>query len=194
MSGYRWKATSLWLSGLLKWKLLYTLIWQFGGKSTMSACSVMSDSVTPCMDCSTLGSSVHGILQARILEWVAISFSRGSSQPRDWNCVSCERPQEGWWLFFETVNLNCIKVQNSPVSRGRQDTESQLLHSFFGVGAGVCVSAVPSPGRTLQTGAGWFSLGFSWDCAVVRGQTPDFSTYRSFCDSGFWLPEQIRLA
>ena len=35
------------------------------------------------MDCSPPGSSVHGILQARILEWVAISFSRGSPQPRD---------------------------------------------------------------------------------------------------------------
>ena len=35
------------------------------------------------MDCSLPGSSVHGILQARLLEWVAISFSRGSSQPRD---------------------------------------------------------------------------------------------------------------
>ena len=34
-------------------------------------------------------SSVHGILQARILEWVAISFSRGSSQPRDGPCISC---------------------------------------------------------------------------------------------------------
>ena len=34
-------------------------------------------------DCSLPGSSVHGILQARILEWVAIPFSRGSSQPRD---------------------------------------------------------------------------------------------------------------
>ena len=40
------------------------------------------------MDCSLPGSSVHGILQARILEWVAISFSRGSSQPRDWTRVS----------------------------------------------------------------------------------------------------------
>ena len=40
------------------------------------------------MDCSLPGSSVHGILQARILEWVAISFSRGSSQPRDWTQVS----------------------------------------------------------------------------------------------------------
>ena len=35
------------------------------------------------MDCSLPGSSVHGIHQVRILEWVAISFSRGSSQPRD---------------------------------------------------------------------------------------------------------------
>ena len=35
------------------------------------------------MDCSSPGSSVHGILQAGIMEWVAIPFSRGSSQPRD---------------------------------------------------------------------------------------------------------------
>ena len=41
------------------------------------------------MDCSPPGSSVHGILQARILEWVAISFYKGSSQPRDWTCVFC---------------------------------------------------------------------------------------------------------
>ena len=41
------------------------------------------------VDCSLPGSSIHGILQARTLEWVAISFSRGSSQPRDRTCVSC---------------------------------------------------------------------------------------------------------
>ena len=40
------------------------------------------------MDCSLPVSSVHGIFQARILEWVAISFSRGSSWPRDWTGVS----------------------------------------------------------------------------------------------------------
>ena len=40
------------------------------------------------MDCSLPGSSVHGILQARILKWVAISFSRGSSRPRDLTQVS----------------------------------------------------------------------------------------------------------
>ena len=41
------------------------------------------------MDCSLPGSSVHGILQARVLERVAISSSRGSSQPRDWTHISC---------------------------------------------------------------------------------------------------------
>ena len=41
------------------------------------------------MDCSLPGYSVHGILQARILEWVAISSSKGSSWPRDWTRVSC---------------------------------------------------------------------------------------------------------
>ena len=41
------------------------------------------------IDCSLPGSPIHVILQARILEWVAISFSRGSSQPRDWTLVSC---------------------------------------------------------------------------------------------------------
>ena len=59
--------------------------------SVCVSCSVMSNPLRP-MDWSRPGSSVHGILQARILEWVAISFSRGSSQPRDWahvSCVSC---------------------------------------------------------------------------------------------------------
>ena len=41
------------------------------------------------MDCRLPGSAVHGILQARLLEWVAISFSRGSSQPRNRTQVSC---------------------------------------------------------------------------------------------------------
>ena len=41
------------------------------------------------MDCSLPGSSVHGIFQARILEWVAIPFSRRSSQPRNQTQVSC---------------------------------------------------------------------------------------------------------
>ena len=41
------------------------------------------------MDCNLIGFSVHGVLQVRILEWVAISYSRGSSQSRDQTGVSC---------------------------------------------------------------------------------------------------------
>ena len=41
------------------------------------------------MDCSLPGSSVHRILQASILEWITIPFSRGSSLPRDWTWISC---------------------------------------------------------------------------------------------------------
>ena len=44
------------------------------------------------MDCSPLNSSVHGIFQARILEWVGISSSRGSSWPRDRTLISCKSP------------------------------------------------------------------------------------------------------
>ena len=50
--------------------------------------SVMSDSLRP-MDWSPSGFSVHGILQARRLEWIANPFSRGSSQPRDRTLVPC---------------------------------------------------------------------------------------------------------
>ena len=56
-------------------------------KEVLSAvlCLVTQTCPTLCnpMDCSLLGSSVHGILQARTLKWVAIPFSRASSQPRD---------------------------------------------------------------------------------------------------------------
>ena len=66
------------------------------------------------MDCSSPGSSVHGILQARILESVAISFSRGSSQSRDWNWVSCIAGRFYRWshqrrpflfFLFKLINL-----------------------------------------------------------------------------------------
>ena len=54
----------------------------------MCVCAKSSPTLSDPMDCSLPGSSVPGILKARMLEWVAISFSMGSSQPRDWTCVS----------------------------------------------------------------------------------------------------------
>ena len=52
---------------------------------SLQSCPTLCD----LMDCSLLGSSVHRILQARILEWVAMPSSRGSLQPRDQTRVSC---------------------------------------------------------------------------------------------------------
>ena len=49
------------------------------------SCPILLDS----FDCNPPGSSVHGIFQVRILEWVAISFFGVSSRPRDWTWVSC---------------------------------------------------------------------------------------------------------
>ena len=48
------------------------------------------------LDCSPPGSFVHGILQARILKWVAISSPRGSSWCIDWTCISCT----GQWILY----------------------------------------------------------------------------------------------
>ena len=59
----------------------------FSFSSTNSVC-VLVNQAYPTL-CSPPGSSVHGISQARILEWVAIPLSRRSSQPRDRTCVSC---------------------------------------------------------------------------------------------------------
>ena len=59
------------------------------------------------MDCSPPSSSVCGISQARILKWVAISFSRGSSWTRDQNCVS-------WVFFIGRSSLYCLSHWGSP--------------------------------------------------------------------------------
>ena len=55
------------------------------------------------MDYHLPGSSVHGISQPRILEWVAISFSRGSSQSRDLTCVSCISSIGRWLLYHSST-------------------------------------------------------------------------------------------
>ena len=65
-------------------KMIYTSEkkkWKLVTQSCLTLCDPMN--------CRQPGSFVHGILQARILEWVAIPFSRRSSQPRDWTWVSC---------------------------------------------------------------------------------------------------------
>ena len=53
------------------------------------------------MDYKLLGSSVHGIFQGKIMEWVAMSFSRGSSQPRDQTHTSHILYAEGRWILYQ---------------------------------------------------------------------------------------------
>ena len=62
------------------------------------------------IDCSPPGSSVHGILQARILEWVAMPSSRGSSQPRNRTQVSYSV------LHWQAGSLPLTSPGNSPIS------------------------------------------------------------------------------
>ena len=82
--------------------LITGLLWQTKISSSSLLCSVTQ----PCptlfdpMDCSPPGSCVHRISQARILEQVAISFSRGPAQPRDRTCISVSPALAGG--FFST--------------------------------------------------------------------------------------------
>ena len=55
------------------------------------------------MACSPPGSSIHGILQARVLEWIAMLFSRGSSQPRYWTHVSLSPALAGRFFPISTT-------------------------------------------------------------------------------------------
>ena len=67
------------------------------------------------LDYSPPGSSLHGIFQGRTLECVATSFSRGSSQPRDWTCISCI----GRWILNHWATWEAPRryVQSSSVAQ-----------------------------------------------------------------------------
>ena len=72
-------------------------------------CLVAQSCLTESPDCSPPGLSVHGILQARMLEWVAAAFSSGSSWPRNRTCVSCVSCIGRWILYhWTTWETQCI--------------------------------------------------------------------------------------
>ena len=95
------------------------------------------------MDCSRPGSSVHGISQARILEWVTISFSRGSSWPRDWTHASCtgmsilyhwatwEAP--GLFLTWVIIIVSELPVGSAATLSSQQSSLTQQLSEGFSV-------------------------------------------------------------
>ena len=79
-------------------------------------CSVAQSCLTLCysLDWSSPGSSAHGILQARILEWVAIFFSRGSSWPRDQTWVSCVSSITGGFFICWAIRKAPIIIEYMP--------------------------------------------------------------------------------
>ena len=90
------------------------------------------------MDCSPPGSSVFGIFQARILEWVAIPCSRGSSLPRDWTHISCiarqilycwstrEAPQKKKKIVVDLSNR--ILCQSGSQQKSKSHTSKIIEH------------------------------------------------------------------
>ena len=114
-------------------------------------CSTLCNS----MNCSLPGSSVHGILQARILEWVGIPFSRGSSQPRDWIQVSwitgrffyCLRHQEDQYTLYIkkhelcSVWICCSFAKSYLTQRDSMNCRTQGSFVFYYLG--VCSDSCP---------------------------------------------------
>ena len=96
-------------------------------------CSVVKFCPTLCspMDCSLLCSSVHGISQARILEWVAISFSKASSQPRDQTQISCL--EDG---FFTTEPPGKLPNTAIEAPKGTQG-EYLIVLVFWDINSGI---------------------------------------------------------
>ena len=79
------------------------------------------------MDCSPPGSSVHGSLQARILVWVAMPSSRGSSQPRNRTQVSCVSCTAGGFFTAEPLTSLCSVVNEHSTERGKRQALSRSL-------------------------------------------------------------------
>ena len=94
-----------------------------------------SDLAAAAADYNPLGSSVHGILQARILEWVAISFSRGYSQPRGQTCISeladgvftTEPPWKHIYIYMLCPNIYVRKVY---IFKGGQRWKEYLIFTL----------------------------------------------------------------
>ena len=111
------------------------------------------------MDFSQPGSSVHGIFQARILEWVAIPFSRASSQPRD-------RAQVSYIVgrFFTIWATRAIKTKNKRCWRGCGEMET------YAVGRNVtwCSHHGERYGGFLKIFKYWVAI---WSSSPTPGQT-----------------------
>ena len=102
------------------------------------------------MDCGPLGSSVHGILQARILDWVAMPSSRGSSQPRNQTYVSYVS-----WIGRWVLYLQCHLGSQSPKEEGAVNRKEGVLREQNEQMPEKCsIKNCPSPGAPSTAASG----------------------------------------
>ena len=111
----RWKRSRITNTILKKNKVEGLMIPNFKFYWKTMLYSVASDFLNP-MDGSPPGSSDRGIFQARMLEWVAISYSGGSSQPRDWTCITCVACI-GKWILLQRRHLGSLYCKDTVIKK-----------------------------------------------------------------------------
>ena len=114
-------------------------------------CPTLSDPT----NCGPPGSSVRGISQARILEWVAVSSSRGSSQRRDRTYVSCVS-HIGRWIFYRCAPVKYLSVASSNASDSKIKMSRACLPSFLSSFLPCIFNSLLTRGFLAKTNAcGW---------------------------------------
>ena len=136
----KWLPTLPWIR---MWRMaLLVYVYMYVRSKPLQSCP------TPCdaMHCSPPGSSVHGILQARILEWVAMPSSRGSSWPRDRSCISFDSSIADRFLNPEPLGKPRICVHT---------------HIFW------CPKALPRPRNTIMLVSREYKKDFFFSCLRI---------------------------
>ena len=163
-------------------------------KVKVKSCPTLCDPV----DYNLSGSSVHGIFQARVLQWIAISFSRGSSQPRNQSRVSCIAGR--CFTIWATREAPCsmvdwIQISMQKSTASQHAGSNQLEHTWGKDGKESACNAgdpglIPVSGRSPGGGERFFHPGCQCPPEAQSGRVKvggeDYWSLSLFCD-GYYL-------
>ena len=137
------------------------------------SCSNVFDSETP-WNVTWPGSSEHGIPQARILEWVAISSTRGSSPPRDGTCIFWT---DRWVLYHWAIYDGCQMVTLSIISWQNFPSEPMcpLIYLILKLSSSGQWRPLQSGPYTLWT----HSLPWAWLCILAQGVSGSYTPFHA---------------